>query len=413
MDVDLKLNPGAELVAPSSLKGIDLSGQPLEVIIKDTGVGVEKKYSLSASTGDIINVSTGGWEDITTSCKTSYNLTLSPEIKLYRTGSLAGLAGNVGYAMTIPAGMVDMKVIAKESFDGISHRDSCKISPVVYGNKDYCIFLPLQGPGTLRPASSTARNYYSPLAFGPDRNGVKKVLRTDGLGGNIKMNSPALAVKDGKVSMAPAEADKSANRFTRFDDVKGTNPVDWSDADAAFGGYFQIVKEGTNLIGAEGDQGYSIYNSTGRKIQDLEVNLTPGWAWESILRHDALRIGRISVGCTSDGDLVLFSAEKFCNSHNNGQYLDWKHDGAPGDSRGVTLYELGQVMAGLGCSDAMTVEDYNWSYFVFQDGSSRGHDLFYTNNRWQFIGTESGHLNPPVRKPRSGEYQNMFVVAFK
>ena len=123
-----------------------------------------------------------------------------------------------------------------------------------------------------------------------------------------------------------------------------------------------------------------------------------------------LRTGRSAVGCTAKGDLVILAVEKFVNTHNQGQNVDAGHNGGSGDTRGVTLYELGKVMSDLGCDAAMTVEDYNWSYLLLQDGSERGKDVFRTNNRWVLDAKNAAY---GTMKAESSEPVNRIIVSFK
>lgn len=139
--------------------------------------------------------------------------------------------------------------------------------------------------------------------------------------------------------------------------------------------------------------------------------LTPDWGKSvPVTEYDMLHTGRIGVGCTADGALVVLVSEKYVNTHNQGQHTDNGKNGDGGDNKGLTLYELASVMTGLGCSDAMTVEDYNWSHIVLQDGTDRGKDLFWTNNRWYITSTNANYGNI---KPESSENVNLVVACFK
>ena len=407
--LDLKLNEGAELVSPATLESMDLSDGSETIIIKDKISGVQRNYTLIVSTGDLINVS-AGWKDITTSLMSEKQLGLSTAIKIYKIDNLNGFKDNVAYAFAIPAGKVGLKVIEKNMVP------DCRMSPVVRANRDYSIFLSLQGHNAWGQ-DSNHKEYFSPLAYGPDASGEKKVLRTDGWNGKMKSYSPALAVKDGVVAMANASADKSTGEFDRYNDVKGNGAADWSEVDAAFGGYFQIVKSGQILISSEGRDAYEAFSKDNRR-PDLKSFQTPSWKYDPVWYHDALRTGRIGVGCTAKGDLVLFMSDKQYNTHNQGQGRDSKHQGALSESeklnkesqfipdeKGVTLFELAAVMADLGCSEVMTVEDYSWSFITLQDGQERGYDLVKTNSRYSFKTGE--------RKAETSEYENMIIVCIK
>ena len=62
-----------------------------------------------------------------------------------------------------------------------------------------------------------------------------------------------------------------------------------------------------------------------------------------IISHDMLRTGRIAVGCTAKGDLVILAVEKFVNTHNQGQNVDSGHNGGSGDN---TLFEMFKALEG-------------------------------------------------------------------
>ena len=106
---------------------------------------------------------------------------------------------------------------------------------------------------------------------------------------------------------------------------------------------------------------------------------------------------------------MILTVEKFVNTHNQGQMSDKNHNGASSDLRGLTLYELAEVMVRMGCSDVMTVEDYNWSYLLLQDGTDRGKDVFWTNNRWWI---DTSNANYGNRKDESAEHTDMIITCF-
>ena len=153
-----------------------------------------------------------------------------------------------------------------------------------------------------------------------------------------------------------------------------------------------IVNDGDNLITGRGDvlmqysqmwRTFPGFDAAGNSL--LTNFTTPSWSNAvSILTHDALRIGRHAVGVTSRGDLVLFTVEKYLNTHNQGQGKYDKMNGATSDPYGLTLAELSYIMSEMGCSEVMTLEDYNWCSFVLQNGGDRGHDLFMVNRRHTF-----------------------------
>lgn len=408
VDIELELDEDAELLtAAEELKGVDFSdGSALKLVVNDKAVGKSKSYYVYVNPSDVVNLGSS-WTEVTKTWQNRYNIQFG-NMRMYTCSNIAGFSGNIGYLFTIPAERVQMKVMEKNDL-GV---DLVKMSPAVRNNRDWTLFLCLQGPGVWHIDGSTATSnftYYSPLAYGPDKSNNTRVLRNDGFGGSNKAYAPAMALQDGKVSISPAGTADGA--LYRYADAKGNGQTAWTP-DCAFGGYFQIVKNGNSMISGEGDKFYNIYNSEWRFFgENLTTFWSPNWgAAAPIVEHDKLRTGRIAVGCTAKGDLVILSVEKFVNTHNQGQNVDLGHNGGSGDTRGVTLYELANAMSAMGCDAAMTVEDYNWSYLLLQDGSERGKDVFWTNNRW-VIDTNNATFGN--MKAESAENGNLIVVSFK
>ena len=353
----------------------------------------------SASKDEVITVP--DWMNVTSTLQKENKLVLSPEIQIYKCPSINGQSGNVGWAVTVPSGKIDMEVIEKNMRPDDPTR---RVSSIMREDRTFGIFIPVQGPGVWQPAEYS---YYSSLAYGKNKDGQVCVLRADGWGGKIKSYAPALAVSHGVASMENASAVKGTNEFKKYSDVKGNGGQNWIGVDAAFGGYFQIVKDGKNLISGDNDVAYKAFSAANRPTS-LLCNLTPSWKkTDPIELHDALRTGRMGIGCTEKGDLIIFMSDKYVNTHNQGQGKDKGHDGTTTDTIGVTLYELAEEMIRLGCSDVMTMEDYNWSYVVLQkgDGDQRGYDLVHSNSRWNFGKNEW--------KAETSEIPNLFVVRIK
>lgn len=406
VNLEVVLNENVELVTdPEKLQGIDFSdGEGREVVVLDKTVGRKKTFMVYANPSDVANID-ASWVEVTRSWG-SENAINFGKVRMYKTEQLNGATGNVGYLFTVPAGHVEMKAGEKYAVD----LSKANISSVVRKFRDYVLFIPQQGPALWHTDGSTATSgyeYYSPLAYGPDAKGAVKVLRNDGFGGNKKTYAPALGIKNGRLEMKPAGAVDGI--LYCYDDAKGNGQTPW-DVEQAVGGQFQIVKDGVALVTGESDRMLQTYNQDWRAYPDLTCYLTPAWKLESIMVHDRLRTGRISVGCTADGALIILAVEKFVNTHNQGQHTDNGHNGDGKDTRGLTLYELSQMMTKLGCSDAMTVEDYNWSYVVLQDGSERGKDLFWTNSRWYITSSSADYKK---MKPESVEDANLVTLCIK
>lgn len=406
VDLEVSLNEEVELVtAPDKLKGLDFSnGEGVEITVLDQSVNRKKSFMVYANPSDVADID-GTWTEVTRDWSSEFGISFG-KVRMYRTEQLNGASGNVGYLFTVPAGYVEMKAGEKNAMD----LAKSNISAVVRKFSDYVLFIPQQGPAIWHTDGSTATSgyeYYSPLAYGPDAKGAVKVLRNDGFGGSKKTYAPALGIKDGRLEMKPAGAVDGT--LYCYEDAKGNGQSVW-DVEQALGGQFQIVKDGVALVTGESDRMLQTYNQDWRVFPNMTVNTTPAWKPEVITTHDRLRTGRISIGCTADGALIILAAEKFVNTHNQGQHTDNGKNGDGKDTRGLTLYELSQMMTRLGCSDAMTVEDYHWSYVVLQDGSDRGKDLFWTNSRWFITTTDP---NYKTMKPESNEDSNLVVLCIK
>ena len=408
IDITLNLNEGASLVSdPSIFKDVDFSsGEGLNVVLKDLSTDRNRSYVIYANPSNVVNLGSD-WTEATKTWQSRYNIEFG-NMRMYITESLFGYNGNVGYLFTVPAGRVDMKVLEKNNLAS----GEAKMSSQVRSNRDYTLFICEQGPGVYRLDGQTSKDgltYYSPLAYGPDKNGVTKILRNDGWSGSNKAYAPALALKDNKASMELAGTADGV--LYKYSDAHGNGAEAWSP-EVALGGYFPIVKDGACLISAEGDRYYNIYNEEWRRLGAglMTFTYTDWGKCVPILTHDMMRTGRIGVGCTERGDLVILAVEKFVNTHNQGQNVDSGHNGASSDLRGLTLYELAKVISDMGCSDVMTVEDYNWSYLLLQDGSERGKDVFWTNNRWVL---DANNASFGTMKAESAENTNLVMAAFR
>ncbi len=408
VNVEVVTNNDVELVTdPNALKNLDFSeGNGVEFVILDKTVGKKKSFTVYATPSDVAKFDEG-WTEVTKKWSTQYGVNFG-NVRLYQTSNLMGRSGNPAYALTIPAGHVNMKVAEKS----VVGNDNIRISAVQRNNRDFVFFLPEAGPAVWHTDGSSSTGnleYYSPLAYGPDDKGVTRVLRNDGFGGKNKAYAPAMGIKDGKVSIKPAGA--VDGQLYSYTDALGNGQEAWA-VESAFGGYFQICRNGETLISGDAEKFYTVYDSEWRKFgAQMTCFLTPDWGKSvPVTEYDMLHTGRIGVGCTADGALVVLVSEKYVNTHNQGQHTDNGKNGDGGDNKGLTLYELASVMTSLGCSDAMTVEDYNWSHIVLQDGTDRGKDLFWTNNRWYITNTNANYGNI---KPESSEHVNLVVACFK
>lgn len=346
------------------------------------------------------------WTDITATYGSENNVNFGANIKMYKNTSLYGRSGNVGYLFKVPAGQLDMKVAEKWNVLGDNQR---KISQTVQALNDYTIFIPVQGPQVWDITGGSTWKYYSPLAYGPNKSGQTVVLRgSDGFDGHTNVAyAPCLGVKNGKAVIKPAS--NHDGKVYSYTDIKPSGEALW-DVEACISGMFQLVKDGKVLMASSDDASLKAYNNAWLKFPNMTQNLSYTWNAQNMVQYEKLRNGRVIVGCTAEGDLLILVVEKFVNTHNQGQNCtgftpnDNGHNGNNNDNRGLDFYESAKVMKDLGCSDAMTMEDLNWSFVVLQDGSERGKDLFWNNQRWNTNGT---------MKAAANELENLVTLCIK
>ena len=224
VDVNLELDEDAELVSdPSILQNVDFSsGDGLKIVVNDKAVDKQKTYFVYANPSDVVTLGSS-WTEVTKSWQAK-NISFG-NMRMYTSNSLCGFNGNVGYLFTVPAGRVSIKVNEKNDVGA----DNAKMSASVRNNRDWTLFLSLQGPGVWHIDGSEATSgftYYSPLAYGPNKSGVTTVMRNDGFGGSNKAYAPAMGLEAGKAVMYPAGT--ADGKLYRYDDAKGNNPLEWT-----------------------------------------------------------------------------------------------------------------------------------------------------------------------------------------
>ena len=402
--IEVELAGEASLVTPSaSLEDVDFStGETFSLVCRDESTSTLRTYVISAFPADVATLSPD-WTDVTHTSPWN-TAVLSDYARIYQTTELYGYEGNVGYLYTLPAGNVQMKVLEKWAHLG----GQSNISSVVRSEREWTLFLPSQGPKVWKLSPSGEEVYYSPLAYGPDGSQTTRPLREEGFGGKREsgMYAPAIGIRDGRVGIRPA-ATKADGKLYAYSDAKGEGEALW-DAECAFGGLFQLVRNGQSLITSDTDRSYEEYNEQCRRYTTMYQNLDYTWAYGPVTRWDQLRTGRFLIGCTADGGLMVLGIEKFVNTHNQGQDTDsGKNGNTDADRRGLNFYEAGSLMRDLGCSDVMTLEDLNWCFGILQDGTDRGLDFFKTNRRYNFQSPGC-----PQRE-ENNELSNLAIVCFK
>lgn len=367
-----------------------------------------QRFLISDVTIELVSYETpapwSGWSDITASYAAENNVALG-NIKMYKNTKLEGRVGNVGYVFKVPAGQLDATVVSKynSKLDGVYDNDKKAITNTMKVYDGYTIYIPFQGPGVWNIDGDGELDYYSPLIYGPDASGVIKVLRGNvGFKGSAKAYSPALGIKAGKAYIEPAST-YDQGKVYMYSDITPSGEAEWN-VDACISGMFQIVKDGRSLIAGSDDASLNAYNQAWRKYPGMTQKLNHTKTAQPMLQYDKLRNGRVVIGCTAQGDLIILVVEKFVDTFNCGQGTDAGQNGADTDSRGLTMYETAKVMTELGCSDAMTIDDLPWSFVVLRDGSERGKDLFWNYQRCNADGS---------LKTIDSEWANLWTLCIK
>lgn len=405
VDIEVETNDGVELVTDvQKLKGLDFSdGNGVEIIVLDKIVNRQKSYMVYANPSDVAKID-ASWKEITKAYASQNGIDFG-NIRMYKTEQLNGASGNVGYLFTVPAGVVKMKVAEKYN-SGLDNSTDRKISGTIRKIRDYALFITYMGPGDIYRPDGANQVYYSPVAYGPDKNGVTKVLRPDdGWNKQTKAYAPAIGVKDGKIQIKPCITKN--NKIYCYSDVQGSDEQEW-DVEAAMGGLFHIVHDGVALISSDSDKALNDYTQTWLATPKLTTRLINGQAWVPLSQYAKYRNGRVFVGCTAKGDLIILAVEKIVDWDNSGRLEDAGHNGINGDIRGVNFYEAAQLMVNFGCSDAMTFEDICWAPVIFQDGGDRGKDLFKTYRRFDLRG--DGHFRA---ESDNFEFENLVTLCIK
>ena len=108
--------------------------------------------------------------------------------------------------------------------------------------------------------------------------------------------------------------------------------------------------DGNVLMASSDDASLKAYNNAWLKFPNMTQNLSYTWNAQNMVQYEKLRNGRVIVGCTAEGDLLILVVEKFVNTHNQGQNCtgftpnDNGHNGNNNDSRGLDFYESAKVM---------------------------------------------------------------------
>ena len=360
--ITLVKDPSVVLISPEDISDVDLNGKPLQIKVYDKRIHHEKTYTISAIPAASINTGSGSWEDVSVSWGgQEHNINLPDHISIYKTESLHGSPGRIGWAVVLNGGMLSGGLSLKESFP------DNKVSLALHANPDYKVFVPYQGvnrwsntPG--KYTGNTTGDYINPLVW---TSGT--AVRNSNWG-----SLPTLGIKDGKAEIRYAYVlDGSLYSFAAPSwQPKAQDGMPW-DVDMAVSGCLMLVQGGENLIGGTDARSLDIYRNAWTSCPNAEQNLTTAYKFSSLESYLTARTGRTAIGCTQDGSVVIFQSERLVNM--NGANLWYSTP----DS-GSTANEVARELVEMGCVSGALWEENYWNIVLMQDDGA----YHAGNNLW-------------------------------
>ena len=395
--IELTTAPDAVILSPENLDDVNLNGDTVEIHVYDKKAHHEKTYLLGALPGAAIETDAGNWEDVTLPWGRAHSVTLPDHISIYRSTSLHGSSGRIGWAIVVNGGDMEGKLVAKA--DVSSGRS--KVSLALHDNPDYKIFIPYQGPAVWKKASEeSAGTLISPLIY---RNA--QVARSATFG-----TRPCIGIKDGKAEIRYAcDVSGALYRFNGpLEEPTAADGEPW-DVSLAAGGCFMLIQNGQNLLGGEDSRTLSTYRSLWVPYPGSYTFLTPNWStYQPLDTYLTQRGGRTALGTTEDGSLVIFQTEMLVNTHNQPQWTSTAESGS-------TVNEVARELLQMGCVSASLWEENYWNIVLLQDGGAYNEGNlygaeFFHHQRRHYLDATSAHARGDLA---DAEYENLYVLMIK
>jgi len=393
--VALTMEKDLVLLSPENLDDVDLNGKDVSIHLYDKKTRHEKVYTLSAFPGAAIATGPGNWEDVSVSWSAAHSVALPDHISIYKTTSLHGSAGRTGWAIVVDGGKVGGKLLAKADVEA----GRSKVSLVLKDHPDYMVFIPYQGPGMWRTSANGENTYISPVVW---RDGSFARSITFG-------TRPSLGIKDGKAEIRFAYniGDVLYSFNGPKEEPKAEDGTPW-DADLAAGGCFMLVQNGENLLGGEDSRTLSTYRSLWVPYPETHTFITPNWSnYQPLDTYLTQRGGRVAMGCTAEGSLVIFQTEMLVNTHAQYQWTSTADSGS-------TVNEVARELVQMGCTSAALWEENYWDIVLMQDGGAYNEGNlygaeFFHHQRRHYLDA-SGHTPGSLY---DSEYENLYVLMIK
>lgn len=385
------------LLSPESLDDVNLNGRGVEIKLYDKHVHCEKTYSLQAVPAACINTSAGNWEDVSLSWSAEHSVTLPDNIAIYKTSSLHGSSGRIGWAVVVAGGSVDGALSVKETY-----ADN-KVSSVLHANPSYMVFVPYQGVNRWSATAgkytgNTTGDFINPTVW---KDGA--AVRSGDWG-----TMPAVGIKDGKAEIRYADIiDGSLYSFETPSLTPNAEDGTLWDADLAAGGCLMLVQDGQNLIGGNDSRSLDIYRNAWTSTPEAEQNLTTAYKFASLESYLTARTGRTALGCTADGSLVIFQSERLVNMNAANLWYSTKDSGS-------TANEVARELVDMGCTSGALWEENYWNIVLMQDGGAYNEGNlwgaeFFPHKRRESLGDDGKTAGTVL----DSEFVNLYVLMIK
>lgn len=358
--VKFELNEQAELLDPDKTEiPLNLNQRRYEVSVKDKVSGTVRKYTMYAKIAVPFNMEAGNWSECTSEWIAAKGLVNAENVTIWRTDKLNEVDGRIGYAQIIPAGAIKAKLLAKGECNPST--DS-RISQALHNNPDYSIYIPFQSPGVWTWDGASNKAYFSPIVY---KDG--KSWRTSGFNADAsrKLCPPAITVKDGKAEIRYAQDFNDGKIYSYDNFTKSPTAASGTEWDVPFAvsGNFMILYNGVNLIGEESQTAYDAYCRNFLAGPNMYNDVNRSWTLKPMSEYVGYKAGRVAIGTTENGDIVVLQVAMLMNHHND----DQKEQKGQHDKFGSTMYETARELQQMGCNNAMLLDDNFWSVVLMQD----------------------------------------------
>lgn len=349
--------------------------EPVHIVLEDIRTKMQKGYTITARTEKDLAPKGEGWTLVEDASELQKNL---PDYAyLYKNEKLLGIPGNTGYVITIPAGMIDMKIAYEVNHSEWNYLRGTKFpADIVRENGGYKLFV-----------AGTDVYAWKPQIWSNIINDFQLYTYQWGMTPNGHYHwstdvyyytcPPTLGVSNGKAEISYAEI-LHGNLLYKFaepmhnnkDKSKFVGTSLWN-VQAAISGYALPLRNGVVVIASESVSDYEILAKKERNFPFRTGSITAltdtkGYGDKASHLCDAERMARNLVGVTAGGDLIVFITERYVSTGNNKL-----KDVVNYPSEGITLREAAVILKEeCNCTDAMAFDQMQRAVVAVNVGGS-------------------------------------------